>query len=224
MNAGYIAVWLITILFILLATGWKELVADQIKLKRIVVLMIGCAVLGPFALTLNRAWLPPAGGIVHLSACWLIVWSIAAMTLQRPNRGLHSFYMIVAVLLSSLMGGWLRLLYMNDPVLIMGHIFMDAAILTGAAAALSGPIQSAALFAVVTIASVMQPILMSWFAPSLFSQPIEIGSLAWWDSYMVALLSARLMGLLIRGMKLAASKWLYSTEGEKGEREGDVRP
>ncbi|WP_127530774.1 hypothetical protein [Paenibacillus kobensis] len=215
MNAGFVAIWLITIVIILLVTGWRELVADQVKPSSMTLLIVGCVLLWPFYVTLHREWLPPAGGTVSLSACWLTVWAIAAVLFNRPKGSLQRFYMIVAALLSSLMGGWLRLLYMNDPVLIIGHSSLDAAILTGAAAALSAPIQSQSLFAVVTIASVLQPLVMGWFAPAVAWRPVEIGSLAWWDGYMAALLSSRLMGLCIRVIKSAASKWFYPPEGEQ---------
>jgi len=215
MNAGFVALWVITIVVILLATGWRELVGDQVKPGMLLLIIAGCAVLWPFSITLHKEWLPPAGGTVRLSVCWLTAWAAAAILADRSYLTLQRFYMIVAALLSSFMGGWLRLLYMNDPVIIIGHATLDAAILTGVAAALSAPVQAASLFAVVTIASALQPVFMGWFAPAAMWRPFAIGSLTWWDSYMTALLTARLVGWCIRVMKSAASKWFYSPEGEQ---------
>ncbi|GMK42165.1 hypothetical protein PCCS19_52240 [Paenibacillus sp. CCS19] len=219
MNAGYLSLGLTIIFFILFTTGWKDLIAERIPMPYLTILAAGCMLTNPFSLSLDR-WLNHQESIsIQLSVCWLTIWAIAGMMLHRQEGSLQRVYVLFASILSAMMGGWLRILYMNDPVLIVYHATLDAAFMTGISAVLMSPANSAMRFVVVTFASVLQPVLVGWLQQEHSLSGITIGSLAWWDSYLLALFTTCVLGLLFRMMRSAVDKWRFRFAGTGGGEE-----
>ncbi|PWW05568.1 hypothetical protein DFQ01_104128 [Paenibacillus cellulosilyticus] len=219
MNAGYLTMGLTLIFFILFTTGWKELIAERIPMPYLTLVASGCILLTPFSVTFNK-WMEGHGSLaVQLSVCWLTAWAVAALLIYRHEGALQRVYALFASLLSAMMGGWLRILYLNDPVLIFYNATFDAAIMTGLSAVLMAPANSTMRFVVVTLASVIQPILVGWLQPGHPMQGIVIGSLAWWDSYLLALFTTCVIGLVFKMMRTFAEKWRFRFAGSNGREE-----
>ncbi|MBD3918778.1 hypothetical protein H8B09_08455 [Paenibacillus sp. PR3] len=219
MNAGYLSMGLTLIFFILFSTGWKELIAERIPMPYLTLIASGCILLAPFSLSFDR-WMNGHGSMsIQLSVCWLTAWAIVGMLFYRQEGTLQRVYVLFASLLAAMMGGWLRILYLNDPVLIFYHVTLDAAFMTGISAVLMAPASSPLRLIVVTFASVLQPILVGWLRPGHPMDGIRIGSLTWWDSYLLALCTTCVLGLLFRTMRVAAEKWRLRFAGSGGGEE-----
>lgn len=218
MNAGYLTMGLTLIFFILFTTGWKELIAERIPMPYLTLLASGCILLSPFSLSFDR-WMKGHGSLsIQLSVCWLAAWVMVGMLLHRHEGTLQRIYAIFASLLSAMMGGWLRILYLNDPVLIFYNAIFDAAFMTGVSAVLMAPANSTMRFVVVTLASMLQPILVGYLQPGHPMERVVIGSLSWWDSYLLALFTTCAIGVVFKLMRTFAEKWKFrfarSSEGE----------
>ncbi|EFM09793.1 conserved hypothetical protein [Paenibacillus curdlanolyticus YK9] len=212
MNPGYISYWLLTIMAILLFTGWWKWLADDVRPRHIAILAAGCILLSNIVVPFD--FLNENLGGISLTVCWLGVWSIAILALRPVEGSLQRFYLFFAALLAGIMGGWLRMLYTNDPVLIVMDATADAAILIGLTASLSALSRASLLFGVVTLASIAEPMLVGSLLPASSVKPITIGSLAWWDSYLLAWFTARIVVLIARGTKAVTAKWFTRAAGE----------
>jgi hypothetical protein len=219
MNAGFLSMGIMLIFFILFMTGWKELIAERMPMPYLTLIASGCVLLSPFSLSFDR-WMKGHGSLsVQLSVCWLVAWAIAVMLMYRQEGTLQRLYVLFASLLSAMMGGWLHILYLNDPVLILYNATYDAAVMTGVSAVLMAPANSAMRFVVVTLASVMQPILVGWLQRGYMMEGITIGSLAWWDSYMLALFTTCVIGLVFKFLRTIADKWRFRFVSSSGGEE-----
>jgi|GEM_PF-1240953 UPF0126 domain. len=222
MNAGYLSMGLTLIFIILFTTGWKDLIAERIPMSYVSLIASGCVLLAPFSVSFDR-WLNGHGSVsIQLSVCWLTAWAIVGLLLYRQEGTLQRLYVLFASLLTAMLGGWLRILYLNDPVLIIYHVTLDAAFMTGVSAVLMAPASSTIRLVVVTFAAVLQPLLVGWLRPGHPMEGITIGSLTWWDSYLFALCTTCVLGMLFRTMRAAADKWrLRFADSGGGEGAGE---
>lgn len=215
MNPGYVSLWIVLSIVILYATGWRELIADRIRLPYLAVVAGGIVLLATVDTPLTNISHSNSTIAISLACCWMTSWALLAMLFAKPNGSPQRFYIVFAAMFSALVGGWLNMLYMSDPILVIFHPAFDAAILLGLTAALSSPFLVEALFAVVTIGSVAEPFVVRWFAPELQSGPIAIGSLAWWDCFLVSLVTARVISLFAKAVRSKAGKWFVRSTGEQ---------
>lgn len=219
MSAGYLTMGLTLIFFILFTTGWKDWIAERIPMSYLTLIASGCILLAPFSISFDR-WMNGHGSLsIQLSVCWLTVWAIAGLLFYRQEGTLQRVYVLFASLLAAMMGGWLRILYLNDPVLIFYHVSLDAAFMTGISAVLMSPASSVMRIVVVTFASAVQPVLVGWLQPGHAMEGIRIGSLTWWDSYLLAWFTTCVLGFLFRMMRAAAEKWRLRFAGSDGGEE-----
>ncbi|MWC28445.1 YphA family membrane protein [Paenibacillus sp. MMS18-CY102] len=198
---------------ILVFTGWWKWLADDVRPRHIVILGAGCLALSHLYVPLD--FIGGNLGEISISVCWLAMWAIGIIAIRPSDGSLQRFYLFVAALLSALMGGWLRMLYTNDPVLIVMHATADSAILIGFTASISALSCASLLFSVVTLASILEPLLVVELMPSISAKPVTLGSLAWWDSYLLAWFTARAVVLIARAVRVVAAKWFTRTAGER---------
>jgi len=170
-NAGFTTAWVLAVAGILLATGWKRQLLDDVSAPLAV---LAAAVLA-------------ACGFGHTAAPKTAALICACALLRGAGAG-ERLQAIFGALSAGFVWSWLRKLYAEDPVFIIWDERLDGALAAGVlAAAASGRFR--AQFAAVTLAA----IAADRFAPA------PAGAWGWLDGLTLSLLAARTVTLLARG-------------------------
>lgn len=201
MNAGYVAAWLMLSCFILLSTGWRKQLLEDLPAAHavsFVVLMTTAAA--------AASAMPAGSGIGPLP--WmllpqLIAGCCALLTLLaiRPNG--RRLYAVSTMLLAGAIWIWFWKLYAADPVFVLWNSAMDGPLAAGLAAALLTA-RFREQFAAAAGASLL--------AEGLAGFPGNLWS--WLDGFAAALAFARgitAAGYVLRAgyarIRLLASRW-----------------
>jgi hypothetical protein len=179
MNAGVTTAWAMVTAGILIATGWKKQLLDDVPPLRAAglaaALLAACGLAGEW-LRLPAAALPQ--GLAVLGAFALLRHAGTGKRLQA----------VAGAVLGSIVWIWLRKLYAADPVFILWDAQLDGPLAAGfLAAAAAGHFR--AQFAAIAAAS----IAAHWAAPAAG------GAWAWLDGLLAALCTARAATALARG-------------------------
>ena len=177
MNAGMLTTWVLIVFGILMATGWKRQLVDDIPAW----CAAGLAASLPAACGLAGTW-----GLWPMAAPQLLALAFACALLRGADAG-KRLQAAAGAVLGSIVWIWLRKLYAADPVFIIWHERLDGPLAAGALiAAAAGHFR--AQFAAAAAAA---------FAAGRFA-PSPAGAWEWLDGLLAALAAARAVTLLAR--------------------------
>lgn len=184
MISGYLTVWLVLIVVILFATGWKPYIAPNLGTPAILVLVaaIGAAVYAgdwwiPFD-ELPTLKLHSAVAVVLLAS--LVAWA------GKSNNGERG-YLFLCVLMLAIIWGSISSLYTHDPILYWLEPGYNSPLLCGLLCCVFTTnirYQAGALLWCASLGDVIS----AWLDNG--ANPTAIGSAIWWDSYSLALATA----------------------------------
>jgi len=178
-NEGVTTVWALAMAGILLATGWKRQLLDDVSASRAV---------------LTAAALFAACGFGHAAAPRLAAFLCASLLLRNADA-VKRLQALFGALPASLAWIGLRKLYADDPVFILWDERLDGALAAGLlAGAAAGHFR--AQFAAVTFAAIASDLL----------GPAPAGPWGWLDGLAASLLAARAVALLVRGGEALAGR------------------
>jgi hypothetical protein len=200
-NAGYMSFWIMSILFVLIATGWKPYVAPDVGQGSLRIL-IGIGMLGLFNVPLW--WMPSPAYLqvmLHASVVLLVLFSLHAFTDAR-NWGSIG-YLLLCALMVAVIWGFVRKIYSYDPVFYWISPSWDAPILAGmfcGAFTAQFKQQCALVIWGAVLGETLNTILQAGGYVG------QIGSLSWWDSFWISIAAARMISLLLKAGKLGITK------------------
>lgn len=200
MNPGYMSIWIMCIMFILIATGWKPYLAPDISRRTMILLGIIMVVLLP----LSFWWSPLPEHVqaeLHVSVCLLLV--ISLLTCHGFEEWRYKGYLILCAIMIAVIWGFIRKMYSYDPVFYWIGPSWDAPLLGGL---LCGAFSSRVKhqFGMIIWGAVLGETLNAFLQSGTYTA--LIGSLSWWDSFWIAFATARLSSLMLRGIRIGASK------------------
>ncbi|MFS0722670.1 hypothetical protein [Paenibacillus sp. 1P07SE] len=196
MNAGVLTVWAITVILILLSTGWRNALFGEITRSRLLVLAGGLVFSLPFALPITE------GLSIHLSVLWLIIWS--ATTIRLPLQTGTMIVLVGGSVVAAL--GWygLERLYRVDPVFFILHPAWDGIVLIGLfTGLLTWRFEEQLVIVAFSLLAAETARLLSVNGPGSGL----LGSWAWWDSLLAAATVAKLTGTGVRLLWFMRSQW-----------------
>ena len=197
MNAGILTVWIITVLAILVSTGWRTWLVGQVTTIRLLVLAVGVGLTLPFTLPLSQDI------HLHASACWVICWTAAAIR-QPPRSVGQAILLLSGCVLATL--GWyvLERMYQLDPVFVVMHPAWDGILIAGIFAGVLTWRFEEQLFLLI-LSLLAADIALTLVHPR--ATPFILGSWSWWDRLLSALIIARLIGAGCQLMGYMRARW-----------------
>ncbi|MFF2090131.1 hypothetical protein [Paenibacillus sp. NPDC058174] len=188
MNPGYISLWIVMILFILMATGWSEWVGAASFNKRILaIIAAGCIILQPLQ---HTTAIGNVSVVWHASAILLMLAALSAVHGQSLAES--KWYLLLCALLTGVIWGCLQKMYLADPVFYWLDPRWDAPLLGGLlAAAFSSKAKHQ--FAVLVFSAVFAEINFAVLSGGRYIG--GVGELAWWDGLWIAFGAARVLSL-----------------------------
>ncbi len=205
MNPGFISVWIVIMALILFATGWREYLAPGISRRTLIVLGAVSAIMLMMPLWIDIHLRPGAAvtAVIHIHAA-IILLLLAGMVTGWGDEGWNNkLYLVLCGVIVGLVWGIVRKLYSYDPVFYWLGPSWDAPILSGA------------LCGICTSNGRQQFGVMIWgavigeFVYALLYKGIvmtSIGSVAWWDRFLVSLVAASLASVAHRAVRMTGSK------------------
>ncbi|HTG71516.1 MAG TPA: hypothetical protein VL921_19820, partial [Candidatus Udaeobacter sp.] len=128
MNPGYVSIWIIIIVFILITTGWKSYLAPDISRRTMAFLGIITVLL----LNVSLWWSPFPPQIqvqLHVSACLFILAGL--MTYIDSEDWSYKGYLLLCAVMIAVIWGFIRKMYSYDPVFHWIDPRWDAPLLCG---------------------------------------------------------------------------------------------
>lgn len=181
MNAGILTIWVMTVLAILVATGWRAWLVGEVTLKRLVIMASGLVISLPFTIRLSEDI------NLHASALWMVCWAATTVRMRRsPGQAILLFFGSILAAVS-----WyvLQRLYQLDPVFILMHPAWDAILITGLFAGLLTWRFEEQLFVLV-----LSLVIADTALAQARAYPVVLGNWSWWDRLLCAVVIARLTG------------------------------
>ena len=186
MNAGYVAGWLLVSVAILLATGWRRQLTEDIPLGATLIYVTGLFVLLNFSDDGQPLYLYWTAGAA------LLAW---AAIQPRLKQG----YVLAAAAFVGALWIWFRKLYEVDPVFVLWHPYWDGPVAFGIVAA-----SAAGGFREQFVMLSCAMLLGEWTGgPAL--APWE-----WTDAWFLALAIARLTSAAWAGIGLLTAHLRYA--------------
>ncbi|RAP76406.1 hypothetical protein [Paenibacillus montanisoli] len=206
MNDGFVTFWLLSMAFILYVTGWKELVADGVPFR-----VLGLFLLA--ALLLQVAELSIGEHVVLTGSAALAI-GVALLQLALIGQWGSMFFVFFSSLLTGFMWMWVRYIYGMDPVFYALHPVWDGPLLAGLFAGLLAD-RFRSQFVIAVLAAVFAQ-FNQWISPLEASKLMVIGSAAWWDGFIIAMLAARITGNAKNWLKQKAVRFIDDRSGQRG--------
>ncbi|WP_456238766.1 YphA family membrane protein [Paenibacillus alkaliterrae] len=194
------SIWIMVIMATLVATGWKPYVAPDISKRTIGLLGILIAVLLP-----SSIWWSPMPAVVqvqlHVTVCLLLLSTF--FLLRGSENWSYRGYLVLCAFMIAVIWGSIRKIYIYDPVFYWLDPSWDAPIIGGL---LCGAFTSEAKhqFGLIIWGAVLGECLNAVLQSGAYTA--QIGSLSWWDSFWIAIASARLFSLLLKLIRMTISK------------------
>jgi hypothetical protein len=200
------------IMFILLATGWKPYLAPDISRRTLTVLGLILIASLPFSI-----WWSPLREYIqvemHVSVCMLLVASL--FTYKGDEEWSYKGYLLLCAVMIAVIWGFVRKIYSYDPVFYWLGPNWDAPMLGGL---LCGAFSSSAKhqYGMIIWGAVLGECLNAILQSSGYTA--YIGSLSWWDSFWIAIATARLFTLLLKLFRFSLAKLSVMLWNMKGGR------
>lgn len=200
MNPGFMAIWIVLIMIILMATGWKDYVAPDISRR-----MMVAAVISMVIALASSLWLLPFhvfGIEIHVGVCVLLFLALSSLYNGTESWG-HVTYLLVCMLMIAVIWGFVRKMYSYDPVFYWINPNWDAPLLAGL---FCGAFASKAnqQFAMISGGAVIGEIFNAFLQTGGYMG--YIGELRWWDSFWIAFATARIFSILLKALRVAGTK------------------
>jgi hypothetical protein len=184
-NAGMMTAWIMVTAGILLATGWKRQLLDDIPPLRAA--GFAAAMLAACGLAGASTALPAAEAPKLLAAAC----ACAVLRKAEPGQRLHA---LAGAALGSIAWIWLRKLYAADPVFIFWDAELDGPLAAGFLAAAAGHFR--AQFAAIAASAIAADLLA----------PGAAGAWGWLDGFLASLSLARAATMAARGAASLAGR------------------
>lgn len=211
MMPGYLCALLLFMVCILLATGWKPVLAPNIH-SGWMLLLAGLT----FTAFLYPIWVTPLanypGFTIHAAVCLLLVSSAIAGAVSA-NKG-QFFYLILCSLMLAVVWGSTRTLYVHESVLYWLNPSLDAPLLAGVLCSVFSSDSNHQL-AITIWGAAAGECMASMLQEGAFQA--QIGSWTWWDGLAIAICTALALTAAGRGLRGMISKlgavWLQQRGG-----------
>lgn len=200
MNPGYMSIFIIIILFILIVTGWKPYLAPDINRRTMVFLGAVTSLL----LSVPLWWMPSPEHIqvhLHVSVCLFMLAGLLAF--KGPKEWSYYGYLILCTLMIAVIWGFIRKMYSYDPIFYWVDPSWDAPLLCGMFCG-AFTFQVKHQFGMIVWGAMLGEMLNAVLQSGLYTA--YIGSLSWWDSFWIAMAAARLFSLMLKALRYGASK------------------
>jgi len=200
LNPGYMSIWIMIILFILIATGWKPYLAPDIS--RRMMSLLGIAIIA--LLGVSFWWKPFQGYIqveLHMSVCLLLL--IGVLAFMNKEDWSYIGYLILCTIMIAVIWGFIRKMYSFDPVFHWINPNWDAPLLCGIfCGAFTSQVKHQ--FGMIVWGAVLGETLNAVLQFGAYTA--HIGSLAWWDSFWIAMATAMMCSMLLKSARFGFSK------------------
>lgn len=201
MNPGFMSIWIMSITFVLIATGWKSYLAPEISARRMALLVIVMVMLLGMPL-----WWSPFPEYLHLeiqiSVC-LLLFIGSVLSYKSSEQASYLGYLILCTLMISIIWGFIRKMYSYDPVFYWLGPSWDAPLLAGIfCGAFTSQVKHQ--FGMMVWGAVLGETVNTVLQSGLYTA--QIGHSRWWDSFWIAIAAARLFSLLLKAIRLGISK------------------
>ncbi|GBF72748.1 hypothetical protein PA598K_01014 [Paenibacillus sp. 598K] len=209
MNEGMIAIWAGTMLIILLATGWRRSLFGGMSTSRLAALAAG------LFLTLPFHWRLADQLELHLSALWLVFWSVAA--LRSASAGRQPVVLLGGCLLLTAAWTTVEHMYRMDPVFVIVHPTWDAILLAGLFAGVISWRWEEQLF-ILALSLLAGQAVLAWSGVSPAME--TVGGWGWWDRLLLTVPLARMTGSCSRRLWALRRRWPTRELQDSREQEG----
>jgi hypothetical protein len=182
MNDGYLSYLLMLISAILLVSGWKNILAREVKAQELIIFFTAWIIGLTFVIPIT------ASGM--LQGVYVALMLLLMRTLCRTSRGEGS-YLAAAGVLIGMVGYFVHVLYESDPVLILYDPTIDIALVCGVLAwTVTRDVSLQA--SVITISLLILDIAAAWQTGSTMTT-FRLGDLAFQDSWWGAVCTSKLL-------------------------------
>lgn len=186
MNPGYMSLLLLSITFILCASGWKDVILRGISHKYIHLF---------FVLWFIGLWIYiPLFPRTDFNGAYIVLALYAFGTFASVRSGQSLVYGFSAILLLGAFYALFSQLHHLPQLLTLHHVQYDHAILCGFAAALLFR-KPGEQVAAITLALMLGDGLMQWLAPSTPNETLVFGSPAFYDLWWLTVTVSRILSV-----------------------------
>ncbi|MFX3633504.1 MAG: hypothetical protein ACE3L7_24445 [Candidatus Pristimantibacillus sp.] len=208
MNAGYVSLWIMTIALILIATGWSDYVGVSLNRTKLTIVTIVCVILHFFQMKFSVGHID-----INLHAGVVVAMAAALMAMRGPLLWDSKYYLLTCALLTGMIWGSIRKMYMIDPVFFWFDPRWDAPLLGGLLAAAFST-KATHQFTVLLFSAAFSEIMCSLLQGGLYVA--NIGSLAWWDGFWVSYVCARMISVLFNLLRICGERFIALSWRKKG--------
>lgn len=208
MNSGYMSLLIMTIALILIATGWSDYVGASLNRTKLAIVATTCVVLHFFQMKFT------IGNIdIYLHAGVVVAMAAALLALRGPTLWDSKYYLLLCALLTGMIWGSIRKMYMIDPVFFWFDPRWDAPLLGGLLAAAFST-KASHQFTVLLFSAAFSEIICALLQGGHYGA--NIGSLAWWDVFWVSYASARMISVLFNLLRIFVQRFIALSWRKKG--------
>jgi|GEM_PF-1560056 hypothetical protein len=208
-NAGYISIWIMLMVFILMTTGWSDFVGLPVKNKKWLFLALAvCAALQPIEETFRLGSVQ-----IHVFAGTILLMLIALLAMRGPLVWDSRGYLLICALLAGMIWGSVRKMYSVDPVFFWLDPLLDGPVVAGilaSAFSTKGQHQFTVLLFAGAAAELVYTLLQHGVNEAF------IGSRQWWDSVWIAFAAARIISLLFLTVRTGVVRYIASPWRNRG--------
>ncbi|WP_442548607.1 YphA family membrane protein [Chengkuizengella axinellae] len=179
MNPGYLSFLLLSITYILVFFGWENQIIQEVSRKTILVFMLVWSLFLFIDIPLFNTY-------VNLSYLIMLLTSTYIYLSQKTR--FISFHSLTFMIFFSTLYVLFQQLYFMDPMFIIYHPTVDAAIVL---AMLTAVLVKSSLeqFAVITIGIILGDFILSYF--TLYHLPTQLGTFELYDIWMLTFIICR---------------------------------
>lgn len=208
MNPGFLSLWIITMLLILITTGWGQYVWMNIDRRKLAFVSCCCLLLQPLHWRFDVSVM---GIELHVS---IIVALIAALLAMKGQLVWDSvFYLLLCAALTGMIWGCIQKMYSADPVFYWIDPIWDAPLVAGLLVAIFS-IKAHYQFTVLLLSAAAAELVNA--ALQSGRHIADIGSLSWWDGLWIAFAFARMASVLFQMLRMLGNRVSAITWRNKG--------
>lgn len=200
MNPGFMSIWIIIILLILMVTGWKPYLAPEVSRRSLLVTAFGITVLLPFSL-----WWQPMPNLIpiELHAAVIVLLFSGLLTLKGSEDWRYKGYLVLCAVMIAVIWGSLRKMYSFYPIFYWLDPQWDAPLFAGVlCSAFTSQVKHQ--FGIIVWAAALGEVLNALLQSGNYTA--MIGTLTWWDSFWITLITARIFSFVLKAIRRTASR------------------